>query len=773
MMSIHAIRADILLFVVGMRRVFGNWVDRNRLTFAAVANVKVRTHCVCFHVVILSLLLGVSPVFGATYYVAKAVDGGSDINNDCTEAQSITLPKLTVAAGLGCMTSGDTLLIRTGVYSEVPAQSLYQSGTANLRTRIAAYGDGPVVIQSPTGAGDATLNAVLPIFNKVYIDFEDIVFDKNGGATPVIYGFATNSNDTHNIRFLNVEARNAVGGQSGCITFNSSNVHSITISGGSYHDCTGAAPQGAHAVYVNIRDSVFEDFEAYNVDGYCVHQFAVSGSSNNLFQRIYCHDSGRGIRLGGGNDNILKNSIVDSTTFATGGIQPTGLSIGEGLRNRLLSNTVYGTAGRCVWVGTSFGSTTANSVVQNVLCWGNTANIIFDSGTATTQSNNLCTTGCAVSANPNMTDPANGDFTIGAMSSAVGAGITLADVPFDYIGTARPQGAAYDIGAYEFFDETVSDRVSVATDTFTNAMTQCVDAYGDYDLAKDGTSTNCVKVDAATDVAYGDPAITPTEFPGWIATRADSGYLNNQYAACAIPIPVPTSPNDASITLGVGVRLSGSGATLNGYVVTQYSNGSRCMHITKITNGVLSGVTGGGAACPAFSANDVLSIEAKGTQLLTYVNSTLIHTATDSEIPTGKPGIVASGGVATVAALDNCEFGNFETPSGPGAITSVTPISGFVYRKHVNPDVSIDWVVEDLTGNLDLCYSPNAGASWRLIASVPYNGAPYVWTATSPTSNTVLIGLEQDTGTCNFTGMVNATSGAISVRGSRPFGVRQ
>jgi len=34
-------------------------------------------------------------------------------------------------------------------------------------------------------------------------------------------------------------------------------------------------------------------------------------------------------------------------------------------------------------------------------------------------------------------------------SPAIDAGMTIADVTNDYVGTARPQGSAYDIGAFE------------------------------------------------------------------------------------------------------------------------------------------------------------------------------------------------------------------------------------------------------------------------------------------------------------------------------------
>jgi hypothetical protein len=48
-----------------------------------------------------------------------------------------------------------------------------------------------------------------------------------------------------------------------------------------------------------------------------------------------------------------------------------------------------------------------------------------------------------------------GDFRLTSSSSAIDAGLNLNTADFSFVqtdldGTARPQGAAYDIGAYEF-----------------------------------------------------------------------------------------------------------------------------------------------------------------------------------------------------------------------------------------------------------------------------------------------------------------------------------
>ena len=51
---------------------------------------------------------------------------------------------------------------------------------------------------------------------------------------------------------------------------------------------------------------------------------------------------------------------------------------------------------------------------------------------------------------PSFVDAPNGNFALLAWSAAIGMGKELTEVPYDFAGVPRPQGLAYDIGAYEF-----------------------------------------------------------------------------------------------------------------------------------------------------------------------------------------------------------------------------------------------------------------------------------------------------------------------------------
>src|SRR5438132_6053065 len=80
---------------------------------------------------LLVMLFTMFPVLahGATYYVAKT---GSD-SNSCTSAQSQSTPKLTINAGIGCLSAGDTLIVKAGTYNET-LPDVIPSGTSNGNT---------------------------------------------------------------------------------------------------------------------------------------------------------------------------------------------------------------------------------------------------------------------------------------------------------------------------------------------------------------------------------------------------------------------------------------------------------------------------------------------------------------------------------------------------------------------------------------------------------------------------------------------------------------
>src|SRR5438132_7445491 len=121
---------------------------------------------------------------------------------------------------------------------------------------------------------------------------------------------------------------------------------------------------------------------------------------------------------------------------------------------------------------------TNSAIENNIFYQGNTAGIYFSPATVCPNSN-VCsltiknnissnlwgidssnnpdpsTSGVTATGNQENTDPllfspAIYDFHLTRNSAAIDGGLTLSGVTNDYEGVVRPQGTAYDIGAYEF-----------------------------------------------------------------------------------------------------------------------------------------------------------------------------------------------------------------------------------------------------------------------------------------------------------------------------------
>ncbi len=106
------------------------------------------------------------------------------------------------------------------------------------------------------------------------------------------------------------------------------------------------------------------------------------------------------------------------------------------------------------------GPTTYN-VKNNISYTPNSTQAAFlyrDTGITLNQSNNIWfKSGSPTSQDPKLVDAPNGNLYLQPGSSAIDAGTVLPSVCEDYTGlTSRPQGAGYDIGAYEYVGQPVN-----------------------------------------------------------------------------------------------------------------------------------------------------------------------------------------------------------------------------------------------------------------------------------------------------------------------------
>ena len=175
--------------------------------------------------------------------------------------------------------------------------------------------------------------------------------------------------------------------------------HNILVEGNICHDFHQGFMESANYYHnidhITFRNNVFAHGGAW---GICVENIPYVTVENNTFYDIYYH--GVGFRHDS-HDNVVVNNIFYDT-------------------------------------GTSYWSSDGASLSGD-------NNIIFQS-----QEPGQAGPHDLIGVDPRLVDPANNDFHLQGSSPAVDAGQSLPQVTNDLEGKLRPQGAGYDIGAYEY-----------------------------------------------------------------------------------------------------------------------------------------------------------------------------------------------------------------------------------------------------------------------------------------------------------------------------------
>src|SRR5690606_1851651 len=136
--------------------------------------------------------------------------------------------------------------------------------------------------------------------------------------------------------------------------------------------------------------------------------------------------------------NLIMNNLVYQNA-------ENGIVLMSGNNLKLYNNTIYNNGRNGIHLTSS---NVKNAQIRNNIAFGNTVNI-RNQGLETTLSNNLTT-------DPQFIDAALHDFRLHHSSPAIDSGVTLSEVKRDFADVDRPQGVAYDIGAYEYTGSTSS-----------------------------------------------------------------------------------------------------------------------------------------------------------------------------------------------------------------------------------------------------------------------------------------------------------------------------
>jgi Right handed beta helix region len=400
---------------------------------------------------IAAILIAV-PARAATYYVSTA---GNDANS-CATATSISTPTRTIMNALKCLVAGDTLYIRGGTYGE---SLLLLGGTQGASwsspITISAYKGETVTIKPPAGSDFVVVmrgSGPGATDGPRYQVWNGIIFDGTNVSSHGVYITAWDATinppqaPAHHIRFTNVRITNVPHGQALLATWGSDGVQ-ISNCEIDHIDGPSQSGQNTQGIYGGGHDMLVENCSIHDNWGYALSNINSNSYGGTPFNvnnhiirnnRVYANGlggtTGGGINLGEGTGHQVYNNVVYNNSGS-------GIILGGGdgaNRTAIYNNTLYGNTAAGIEIR---GGQTATNVRNNV-SYGNTTDYT-DSGSSTMQANNLFST------DPLFVNPSAGDFKLQTNSPAVNTGTTIALVKTDKDGTARPQGGAYDIGAYE------------------------------------------------------------------------------------------------------------------------------------------------------------------------------------------------------------------------------------------------------------------------------------------------------------------------------------
>jgi parallel beta-helix repeat protein len=218
-------------------------------------------------------------------------------------------------------------------------------------------------------------------------------------------------------------------------------------------------------VDITIRNNVIHDLGNEAAWDGTRHFFGVyiewGCNTHLIYNNVIYNVNENGIRVGGNtadNKPTDGSQIYNNTLWNTG---RAGIYLDRAKNTTVANNVFSGSTNAQVIVSPNSISNGGNTFSNNLWRKDGTslfARWNFDPNVSGYQAGNLDLAGWvaasgetnAVSSDPLFTNSSSRDFTLSSASPAKDAGKTISLVTADIIGTVRPQGAAYDIGAYEF-----------------------------------------------------------------------------------------------------------------------------------------------------------------------------------------------------------------------------------------------------------------------------------------------------------------------------------
>jgi hypothetical protein len=500
---------------------------------------------------------------GATYYVAT---NGND-SNPGTESQ----PWRTIQRAADTLVAGDTVYIRAGTYNEqvVPQNS----GASGAYITYAAYPDETVTIDG-AGLTLGSRDGLFQIYRQSYIKVVGlrVINAYGGGSTTGIraeyashiiiqgnYTYGTESSgigiwysdnivvDRNEIEFANHGGYNenlSVSRSDQVEVMNNVVHHGFNCPNGGegINVKDGASNVKVHHNIAHHLDKLCFGLDAwqnhtFNIEYYqnvahdCYHGFIVSSERTGLAENIWVYN------------NIAYNNRFNGLTVVQWGGEPDGPKRDVYFINNTSYNNGYGFRINAL--------NNENVVFRNNILASNGTNIAIASGAQaeTTVDHNLFYDGNSGGDNAVIGDPlfvsvGTADFHLQANSPAIDAGSSLNAPNSDFDGISRPQGAGYDIGAYEYGGSPQLTPTATSTSTTLPTSTPTASSTSTPTFTSTSTSTPTASpTSTSTATSTSTPTVGPTSTP--TATPTSTSTVVPTMTATPTPNPNEVILDDA------------------------------------------------------------------------------------------------------------------------------------------------------------------------------------------------------------------------------------
>jgi Right handed beta helix region len=382
---------------------------------------------------------------GAAYYVART---GSDTNPG-----TLLQPFGTLNHAVTALRPGDTLYIRGGTYHEALLNNIPGGTSWSAPVTLTAY-PGEAVTLRPSAAQAAPRVLSFANRSRAYIEMANLVLDgANVTGDVVKITWSSGGGASHHIRLRGCEVRN---GPAQGVNVQGDPTRGQNPDGNEFLGCkvygNGGSSALNHGFYLTSSYNLIDGCDVYANAGYGVQIYHSTAHdarwcSNNTVRNSAIHGNGTSgtstgaVVVANGDHNLVYNNLVYGNP---GGIQVDyGASDTGVYNNTCVGNAGSYTLGFGVAVGANGGA--SNTAVRNNILYRNGRGGIGDEGTGTVADHNTANT-----TDPLFVNAAANDYRLRAGSPAIDAGVTLPEVTTDFGRSRRPQGKAYDIGAYEY-----------------------------------------------------------------------------------------------------------------------------------------------------------------------------------------------------------------------------------------------------------------------------------------------------------------------------------